>query len=253
MRLLTGLLLAMAGVFSHQSPAQSPVQVPVSTAPPATSEAVSPKDDDSLDRLIDDKCPGASKHLGQHAIANKGSAASEPTRPALRRELLLMQQRDQEARAAALANRNSTTLAAAEQIDAANLKRLKHIVTQDGFPTRSMVGDEGIDAAWLLTQHADSDPAFQAHVLKILAVRVRQHAFNPAELAMLTDRVLIHQGKPQRFGTQFGNNGSGLKPGKMEDPAHVDQRRASVGLGTLAEYACAIRAVYGTPGGSSDR
>jgi hypothetical protein len=164
-----------------------------------------------------------------------------------------MKQRDQEARAAALSNENSAAIAVAVQIDAANLKRLKDIVTQDGFPTRSMVGDKGIDAAWLLTQHADSDPAFQAHVLKILAVRVRQHAFNPAEFAMLTDRVLIHQGKLQRYGTQFGNTGSGLKPGKMEDPAHVDQRRASVGLGTLAEYSCAVQAVYGTPGGSSDR
>ena len=65
---------------------------------------------------------------------------------------------------------------------------------------------------------------------------------------MLTDRVLLHQGKPQLYGTQFGDNGSGLKPGKMQDPARVDQRRASVGLGPLAEYSCVMRAVYGTPG-----
>jgi len=36
-----------------------------------------------------------------------------------------MEQRDQETRAAALANENSTNVAAAEQVDAANLKRLK--------------------------------------------------------------------------------------------------------------------------------
>jgi hypothetical protein len=246
-------MLATACGFSHLLPAQSPVEVPVSTEPSATSEAVNPKDDDALDRLIEDKCPGASKHLRQHATANKRSAVDEPTRPALRRELLLMKQRDQEARAAALSNENSAAIAVAVQIDAANLKRLKDIVTQDGFPTRSMVGDEGVDAAWLLTQHADSDPAFQARILKILTVRVRQRAFDTGEFALLTDRVLIHQGKPQRYGSQFGNDGSGLKPDKMEDPEHVDQRRASVGLGTLAEYSCAMQAIYGTSGGSSGR
>jgi len=32
---------------------------------------------------------------------------------------------------------------------------------------------------------------------------------------MLTDRVLIHQGKAQRYGTQFVNDGSGLNRAKM--------------------------------------
>ena len=36
------------------------------------------------------------------------------------------------------------------EVDAANLKRLKHIVAQDGFPTAEMVGLDGVDAAWLL-------------------------------------------------------------------------------------------------------
>jgi hypothetical protein len=177
-------------------------------------------------------------------------AVGEPIRPAMRRELLLMTDRDQELRAAAMAGGDSTANAAVVQIDAANLQRLKHIVAQDGFPTRLMVGDDGVAAAWLLTQHADSDPAFQARVLKILAARVRHHAFDPVEVAMLTDRVFIHQGKPQRYGTQFGNDGSGLRPGKMEDPAHVDRRRASVGLGPLAEYSCVLQVVYGTSGGA---
>jgi hypothetical protein len=33
----------------------------------------------------------------------------------------------------------------------------------------------------------------------------------------------------------------------MEDEANVDQRRRAAGLGTLANYACVIRAMYGTP------
>jgi hypothetical protein len=89
-------------------------------------------------------------------------------------------------------------------------------------------------------------------MLKILAAQFRRHEFDPVEFAMLTDRVLIHAGKPQRYGTQFRDDGSGLKPGEMEDPAHVDQRRASVGLGPLAEYACVIQAMYGESRGTRE-
>jgi hypothetical protein len=244
-RLLTGLMLATAFAW-WPVPAQSPFHFSVSAEASATSDAGSLKDEGALDRVIDEKCPGAMERQRQRRIANWMPAVGEPTRPALRRELLLMRDRDQELRAAAMAGGDSTANAAVMHIDAANLQRLKHIVAQDGFPNRSMVGDDGVAAAWVLTQHADSDPVFQSRVLKILAARVRHHAFDPVEVAMLTDRVLIHQGKPQLYGTQFGNDGSGLRPGKMEDPAHVDRRRASVGLGPLAEYSCVIRAVYGT-------
>lgn len=253
--LLTGLMLTTASIsiWPEAVSAQSPVRASVSAEPSATPDAGSPKDESDLDRRIENECPGAIKRLGWLGNAKSKPAVSEPTRPALRRELLFMKDRDQELRNAAGAGGSPTSTTAGVQIDAVNLRRLKHIVIQDGFPTRTMVGDDGVDAAWLLTQHADSDPAFQARILRVLAARVRQHAFDPSELAMLTDRVLIHEGKPQRYGTQFGNDGSGLKPGKMEDPAHVDQRRASVGLGPLADYSCAMGVVYGTSAVSPDR
>jgi hypothetical protein len=55
-------------------------------------------------------------------------------------------------------------LAAAEHlqaVDAANTARMKRIVAERGWPGRSLVGDDGAQAAWLLVQHADHDPAFQ--------------------------------------------------------------------------------------------
>jgi hypothetical protein len=62
---------------------------------------------------------------------------------------------------------------------------------------------------------------------------------------MLTDHVLIHHHWKQRYGTQFKHVSDGWKPGPIEDPEQVDTRRASVGLGTLAEYTCVIQVVYG--------
>jgi hypothetical protein len=54
--------------------------------------------------------------------------------------------------------------------------------------------------------------------------------------AYLTDRVLLHEGKPQEYGTQAIARDGRFEPRKLRDPDHVDQRRASVGLGSLAEY-----------------
>jgi hypothetical protein len=55
-------------------------------------------------------------------------------------------------------------------------------------------------------------------------------------VAYLTDRVLLHEGKPQEYGTQAIARDGRFEPRKLRDPDQVDQRRASVGLGSLAGY-----------------
>ncbi|MCP4246955.1 MAG: hypothetical protein GY778_07885, partial [bacterium] len=57
-----------------------------------------------------------------------------------------------------------------------------------------------------------------------------------AALAYLTDRVLVQEGKPQRYGTQFFAKDGVFKLNPIEDEAYVDARRKEVGLGPLAEY-----------------
>jgi hypothetical protein len=72
---------------------------------------------------------------------------------------------------------NSTNArATVASINAANLSRLKGIVAEFGFPTLAMVGPEGANAAWLLTQHADDDPAFQKHVLTLIEAGAKGRA-----------------------------------------------------------------------------
>lgn len=86
-----------------------------------------------------------------------------PSHPALRTELLELQRVDQEVRA-------SGSIAASEMgdVDAGNTARLKAIIAEYGWPTRSMVGEDGASAAWLLAQHADRDPEFQRSVLRVM-------------------------------------------------------------------------------------
>lgn len=66
--------------------------------------------------------------------------------------------------------------------------------------------------------------------------------------ALLLDRVLVGEGKPQVYGTQtkrieeWKGREPALEP--IEDEANVDQRRAEVGLTPLAEYMELLKQLY---------
>jgi len=98
-------------------------------------------------------------------------------RSELRTELLRRAEQDQVARAELLrrAEQNKVTPAKPEpdwdavaSVDADNLTWLKNVVAEVGWPGRSMVGEDGAHAAWLLAQHADRDPAFQRRCLDLI-------------------------------------------------------------------------------------
>ena len=124
------------------------------------------------------------------------------------------------------------------EVDAANTAWMKDLVAEHGWPGNSRVGEKGAGDAWLLVQHADQDLEFQERCLELLRQAVPAGEANPQHLAYLEDRVAMHRGRPQRYGTQFRpRDGGGFEPYTLEDPARVDEWRASVGLEPLAEYA----------------
>ena len=58
-----------------------------------------------------------------------------------------------------------------------------------------------------------------------------------SQLAALTDRVRLAQGQPQLYGTQLGAEmGQQIALAPIEDEQNVDERRAELGLSTLAVY-----------------
>jgi hypothetical protein len=105
-----------------------------------------------------------------------------------------------------------------------------------------MVGYDGLEATWLLIQHADADPAFQAEMLTEVRRSVKARDLDLQLYAMLTDRVLLAQGEKQRYGTQLEISNQGLTPRSLEDPEHVDKRRRAMGLIPLADYECWLNA-----------
>lgn len=170
--------------------------------------------------------------------------ASEPAtdRP-LQRELLAMEKADQDARQKALETRfqDKQVLAQVQAVDRKNTARMKQILDAHGWPGTSLVGPSASQAAWLLVQHADLEPAFQEQALGFLEKAVKAHQADGQNLAYLTDRVRVAQHRPQVYGTQFVNRGGKWVAPPIEDPEHVDARRAAIGLEPLAVYQARLK------------
>lgn len=122
------------------------------------------------------------------------------------------------------------------RVDVANTDRLREIVDEHGWPGRSLVGEEGAEHAWLLVQHASAQLDFQRRVLVLLTAAVAAGEATPRQLAYLTDRVRMLEGREQIYGTQFiwGNDGHPV-PYPIQDPDHVDDRRAAVGIESMQQ------------------
>ena len=121
--------------------------------------------------------------------------------------------------------------------DEARTERLKKILDKHGWPTYGLVGEDGEDAAWAIAQHSDHDLAFQKKALELLRVAVAVDQASPGNLAYLTDRVAVAQGKPQSYGTQVGCGPNGPAPATpIRDKANVEERRKAAGLDPLADY-----------------
>jgi hypothetical protein len=156
-------------------------------------------------------------------------------------EIIAMRDRDQAMRHKAIAG----TASYDHDLDRAHTERLRAIVDEIGWPSRSSVGDVAEHAAWLLAQHANHDVAFQKRCLELMREQpasevCRQH------LAYLEDRIATNEGRPQRFGTQLrGAPRTGFEPAELADPEHVDELRASFGLEPLADYLRGAAAVLG--------
>ena len=122
------------------------------------------------------------------------------------------------------------------QLDDNRLLRMKEIVAKYGWPGRSLVGTEAATAAYLIVSHAVRDVAFQRSALEAMK-KLPPCEVENTQLASLTDRVLLAEGKKQLYGTMIFVKPDGtFAPNPIEDEANLDKRRAELGLQPLAEY-----------------
>jgi hypothetical protein len=188
-------------------------------------------------------------------------AQDAPKDPDLRAELLRRVKTDQDARFAVIefTKRHGSSLMSLPAVlqteyaklsdavavaDKENTARLTKIIDRSGWPTVTQVGQDGAHAAWLLVQHADANPKFQRTCLDLMA-KLPKEEVSQKDVAFLTDRVLLAEGKKQVYGTQFTSAGGKWEPRPLEQPEQVDERRKAVGLPPLAEYVKQLEALYG--------
>jgi hypothetical protein len=131
-------------------------------------------------------------------------------------------------------------------IDSVCYPVLKRIAEKYGFPNSDLVGVKGSNNFWLLMQHQDEHPDFQEKVLDMMKVEVDKNKASSKNYAYLVDRVRVNTKKPQVYGTQLTINkdGTSHEIQNTEDPAKLNERRASVGLGPIEEYIESTNKLY---------
>ncbi len=179
-------------------------------------------------------------------VAHVDSAAAVA---ALRVALVRLGVQDQQGRdsiAMAVARVDTAFLQRIARADSVRTHWLRSHVAAHGWPRRSLVGDTAATAAWLIVQHS-ADVAFQGQMLPLLEQAAKAGEVGKADVAMLADRVAVHQGRAQRYGTQFSLHDGKLAADSIADVAALDSLRSSVGLPPMREYVSVLEKVNGLP------
>jgi hypothetical protein len=164
---------------------------------------------------------------------------TEPTHPELAEELVRRTDEDRAAQPDPFGDDVDRQLAY-RLVTTRNADRLAEIMDEHGWPTVALVGAEGSRRAWLIAQHADRQLDVQRRAVRLMAEAVATGQADTAQLAFLRDRVLTNEGLPQVYGTQIAGVRDGQPvPWPVEDPAHMDERRAAVGIPPFAAYTAA--------------
>lgn len=131
-----------------------------------------------------------------------------------------------------------------DQLRKKHLEALKQIIKLVGWPTIQLVGSEASHMAWSIVQNADHDIPYQKLVLNVLK-EAKDGQILKSEIAYLTDRILVNEGKNQLYGTQYEVDAQGnIIPKPIESLDKVDQRRKEFGLVSFSEYLANLKKTY---------
>ncbi|MBP6391892.1 MAG: hypothetical protein KA352_13460 [Flavobacteriales bacterium] len=119
--------------------------------------------------------------------------------------------------------------------DSLNTLRVRAILDSAGWLGPEEVGASASSALFLVIQHADL--ATQETYLPEARLAVEEGKLAASSLALLEDRIEMRNGRPQIYGSQVRMANGKSTLWAIRDEETVNERRASVGLGPLEEYA----------------
>jgi hypothetical protein len=124
-------------------------------------------------------------------------------------------------------------------------RRLVEILDIYGWPGRSLVGEDGAEAAWALALHTMHDPEVLRRCLTLMRAAAAAGEAEPSQVAFLVDRVSLLERNLQVYGTTIcRQEDGGFGPPLLEDPDRVEERRRAVGLPPLEEDIRRIEQFY---------
>lgn len=119
-------------------------------------------------------------------------------------------------------------------IDSTNQVQICEIINKYGWLGKSVVGKYN-SVLFLVIQHADLKTQEKYYPLLKNSVEIGESS--ASEAALMEDRILMRQGKKQKYGSQIIINENGVQVlYPIEDERNVNIRRSKVGLESIEEY-----------------
>jgi len=116
-----------------------------------------------------------------------------------------------------------------------HMDKLDGMISSTGWVSSEKYGKTASEQAISIIKNAPAERL--GPYLDMLLKAAQTGDANPADVAYVHDKLLMHRGKKQLYGTQIAfNEKKGINDVyPIQDEANVDERRAKVGLGPLAD------------------
>jgi len=114
--------------------------------------------------------------------------------------------------------------------DHRNQELIISIIEKCGMPTLNEVNQEQMNAIWLGLQHTENK--YRVKYFPLIEKAVKNGDLSKEQYALMKDRILMDEGKPQIFGSQIING----KLYDLEAPETVNARRQEMGLEPIEDY-----------------
>ncbi|MCH7398045.1 hypothetical protein MM236_08600 [Belliella sp. DSM 107340] len=114
--------------------------------------------------------------------------------------------------------------------DHRNQELIISIIEKCGMPTLNEVNQQEMNAIWLGLQHTEHK--YRVKYFPLIEKAVKNGDLSNEQFALMKDRILMDEGKPQIFGSQIKNG----KLYDLEAPETVNERRQELGLEPIEDY-----------------
>jgi len=114
--------------------------------------------------------------------------------------------------------------------DHRNQELIISIIEKCGMPTLNEVNQEQMNAIWLGLQHTEYK--YRIKYFPLIEKAVKNGDLSKEHYALMKDRILMDEGKPQIYGSQIKNG----KLYDLEEPETVNERRQKMGLEPIEDY-----------------